>query len=319
MADEVTVNSALCPLQDGITHDIVVGGSSVHKDNNLQYGYGFTGRSKRAAREDHIHPLNINLSFMPFPVGAFPPEGLSSKPNIASAYPGAVGDSNYKTRTYALANHIHSYMFADYIATSRNGAIETFKPLKDGAKWTKAIPFAFVANGKGAVGLEYSLDASNIAGVVTENRVEAGFSGMANYPARADHSHPLNVPPSSDTDSKSKEIGKENKNGESAYYARLDHEHMLGIPEVDENSSELTSGYLTINNNFVSKDAVSWAPDADSKKSITVKVACRVSSNNVMGGVFFRTLTFNSEGRLVSVSGENDAAVVVTDSTYGES
>ena len=231
MADEVTVNSALCPLQDGITHDIVVGGSSVHKDNKLQYGYGFTGRSKRAAREDHIHPLNINLSFMPFPVGAFPPEGLSNKPNIASAYPGAVGDSNYKTRTYALANHIHSYMFADYIATDRKGAIELFKPLKDGAKWTKAIPFAFVASGKGAVGLEYSLDASNIAGVITENRVEAGFSGMANYPARADHSHPLNVPPSSDGTNKPKPVGGISSNGTSPYYARLDHTHAIQMPE----------------------------------------------------------------------------------------
>ena len=268
-------------------------------------GTGNSGSSEKAAREDHVHPLNVNINYIPIPVGG----GINNVINVTgNGHPGSIGLSQTKTRAYALANHVHAYLFCDVLG--RTGSTNT-GPVRDGVRYAGFSIDSVVFSNNFPTGVKGKL--------AMESSVAEGFCGVANYPARADHSHPLNVPPSSDTASKTKEIGKENKNGESAYYARLDHEHMLGIPEVDKNSSGLTSGYLTINNNFVSKDAVSWAPDANSKKSITVKVACRVSSNNVMGGVFFRTLTFNSEGRLVSVSGENDAAVVVTDSEYGAS
>lgn len=268
-------------------------------------GNGNSGSSEKAAREDHIHPLNVNTNYMPIPVGG----GIQNIIALSgSGHPGSIGLGTYRTMAYALANHVHAYLFCDYLG--REGSTIT-GPSRDGVAYGSFS----ISTGQYNQGISAGVNGA----LGAETSAPDGSVGKALFPARADHSHPLNVPPSGDTTSKTKSIGSENKNGSLQYYARIDHEHMLDIPTKDSISSGLNSGYLTIGGNFVTQDTATWAPNATTKKSVTLNVACRVSSNNVFGGIFFRTLTFNNEGRLVSIGGENSAAFVVTDSAYGES
>jgi len=251
------------PLQDGVTP----GGYGANQTQNvLAVGKGYSGTSNKAAREDHIHPINVNILFTPLPVGAVNPAAIG---NIGTAAgfgsPGRPGHSYFETTAYALANHVHAYMFADYMVTT--GSRVAYKPLADGETLSVCSSIA-VLEGSGASRHELiylSLEKSAA-------RTQGGSCGIANFPARADHAHPVNAPSqstaadvasalaqsiysASDNESTTNKIGVSCAAGCSDKYARADHVHEIKFPTLQNgiyvDGKDGATGHPTVSNGVI--------------------------------------------------------------------
>ena len=251
------------PLQDGVTP----GGYSTNQtQNSLTVGRGYSGTSNKAAREDHIHPINVNILFTPMPVGAVNPAAIGATAVAAGGgSPGRPGHSGFETTAYALANHVHSYMFADYMVSGNNRV--AYKPLADGETLSACASYA-VLSGTGVSRRE--LIYFNFTKAST--RTAEGSCGIANFPARADHAHPVNAPTksteaavasalaqssysASSNESTTNRIGTACAAGCSEKYARADHVHSIKFPTLNSGiyvaGKDGSTGHPTVSNSVI--------------------------------------------------------------------
>ncbi len=305
------------PLQDGLTP----GGYGTNQtQNSLTVGRGFSGTSNKAAREDHIHPINVNIHFTPLPVGAVNPAEigvLGSSAGIGS--PGRPGHSYFETTAYALANHVHAYMFADWMTS--NGSPVPYKPLADGETLSACVSNA-VLIGSGRSQRERIYFNFTKA----SERTQEGSCGIANFPARADHSHPVNAPSksteaavaaalaqssysASDNESTTNKIGTACAAGCSDKDARADHVH--GVGDNGATAKEPVTGYYYVStlpawNQGFNNDT--WTRgDLDTSNrpcGIKMYLPVRMVGNGNDAYIRWRQFTFDQCGCLRYVGGE---------------
>lgn len=208
---------------------------------NIPGANGHIGSSEILARADHIHPLNYSKA-TPRPIGI--PYGVAKAAESNKANFGFFGDigipyesnnniTNHLCNTYALSNHVHSYGFCE--PTSITNSDKPYNLFPDGKKTafqylTLTSGGTVVPNWRGTSISDYSAD-------------KFGYSGVAAFPARLDHTHPLNCKELHDSSSTGNNVKNNIKPigfdpskstsgygasyGTDHYYARTDHIHPL--------------------------------------------------------------------------------------------
>lgn len=198
---------------------------------------GYTGVAEVAARADHVHPLNIDKTRAAQPIGVFPlPANSSQSVSLAYLVKGAYGDvgvptstgaNSEKSKTYSLSNHVHPYSFCDYSINVTSPAIYQVDSMPDGMVWVTP------PSGFGQTGNTPWRNYGNATLVSSSVAQSGGFMGVCPFPARKDHTHPLNVADlrvsgaTGETGTYVKPVGAEAKHGTSPYYARVDHVHTM--------------------------------------------------------------------------------------------
>lgn len=145
---------------------------------------------------------------------------------------------------------------------------------------------------------------------------ENGYEGSCPFPARLDHSHPLNVRSTGDftgghnLNNEVKPVGTTGQLGTSKYYARLDHVHAMSTGNDKYKTLDSSFGYNEIGTYVGSKQ--SWNRGDKSGDGSFVgcnQVLCLSSTTSIVNGTYcimrFRPLTIDENGTIKSVGQES--------------
>lgn len=184
---------------------------------------GYSGVSQRASRADHVHPLAVNPTQKPKPIGSLPHMDSNAQNLRASGNTGGVfgrfGNPTRQTpdfaNSYSLSNHCHAYGFltawykggsltqtsaSAMIAVGENGVNEGYVGNSLNLRFANADGtktfhlYAQSSAGDSLCELQTSVDFSVEPSAEEKTRLEVcGWCGSSPLPARSDHSHPLNV------------------------------------------------------------------------------------------------------------------------------
>lgn len=298
---------------------------------------GYIGDSEIAARADHVHPLNF-CSSKPRPIGI--PYGGSGSIGYQETgekdfglfgrigIPPFGGTGHYisheVTNSYALSNHVHPYGFC--LPTSTSNSSRPYNTFPDGANNRFS---SVVLTTNGTVTPVYYWLTPQPSG--TDTTLKFGNSGVCPYPARLDHTHPLNVVDLHDTGAKAEDYIKpigytvndnatpnDSQFGTGNTYARVDHVHPFPI------TTTVTGDRKTISDSelpVVSPTTLAGQDDTsvwdnssgNMKNGISIQVCTRVfhgSSSGVPNPydvLYFREFKFNKYGMLINVGPESHA------------
>lgn len=298
---------------------------------------GYTGKSPRAARSDHVHPCNIS-PIEPEKIGL--PRWLNTQYStmLQTSWYGKYGSTgtldgtNRYSNMYSLSNHVHAYGFVQP-TTSSAGTMndKSYCSLPDGKELDFGLKYASRQTEPGVY--------EGFATPINDNPLSdsswssLGFQGRLPFPAHADHSHPLNlievhssgatgdavkdyVKPI-DFDPTKSESGYGASYGTENWYARVDHVHALptggtGATGIGADSSYgrdslFTNATPTITTYGTENFSQTWDRDsADNENGFKINVVCAIGRvNGVRQGLpilFFRTLTFDKYGLCRNVS-----------------
>lgn len=184
---------------------------------------GYSGVSQRASRADHVHPLAVNPTQKPKPIGSLPhmdsnAQNLREEGNAGGVF-GRFGNPTRQTpdfaNSYSLSNHCHAYGFltawykggsltqtsaSAMIAVGENGLNELYSGNSLNLRFANADgtktfhQYAQSSAGDSLCELQTSVDFSVEPSAEEKTRLEVcGWCGGSPLPARSDHSHPLNV------------------------------------------------------------------------------------------------------------------------------
>lgn len=144
-----------------------------------------------------------------------------------------------------------------------------------------------------------------------------GYSGSCPFPARLDHSHPLNVRSTGDftgghnLNNEVKPVGTTGQLGTSKYYARLDHVHALSTGNNKYKTWDSSFGYNEIGSYKGSIQLWNRGDKSDDGSSFIGcnQLLCLSSTTSIMNGTYcimrFRPLTIDENGTIKSVGQES--------------
>lgn len=202
---------------------------------SLSGANGYIGDSEIVARADHVHPLNFSTA-KPRPIGipynksgtvGYEQEGGKDFGIYGTiGIPMYAGSSNpihnSVTNSYALSNHVHPYGFC--VPTSVTNSTRPYNTFPDGVESRFS---SIVLTTNGTVTPVYDWLTVRPSGTDTTNKY--GNSGVCPFPARLDHTHPLNVIDLHKTGAKVEDYVKPIIDtasfGTEDTYARVDHQH----------------------------------------------------------------------------------------------
>lgn len=303
---------------------------------------GYTGKSPRAARSDHVHPCNIS-PIEPEKIGL--PRWLNKDYStmFQTSWDGIYGSTgtldgtNRYSNMYSLSNHVHAYGFVQPTLSSAGTMDDkSYCSLPDGKELDFGLKYASRETTPGV--FEGFATPINDNPLSDSSWSSLGFQGRLPFPAHADHSHPLNlievhssgatgdavkdyVKPI-DFDPTKSESGYGASYGTENWYARVDHVHALptggtGATGIGADGSFGKTGNsypnpipvqdASIENYGTSNYATTWERDSTGNTDgFKINVVCAVGrmgqSTSGRPILFMRTLTFDKYGICRSVS-----------------
>ena len=200
---------------------------------------GYTGTSTKAARADHVHPLNIDNSRPPQPIGMLPLPSGTQKTRLPTdgdltqgvygqtGIPSSSGANSEKSKTYSLSNHVHAYGFVTGVTGDT-----PFMAVRDGAYVVTDLNI-YQQTGNYSLLMRVNMEIGE-----SDGSYKYGSLGRIPFPARLDHTHPLNVADlqvigdTGSTGDYVKPIGDSPSHGTSPFYARVDHVHKYKLGDI---------------------------------------------------------------------------------------
>lgn len=233
-------------------------------------GEASVGGSAKAAPIDHSHPLNVDETGEEVGTEIVPEVSADSEPSM---------DYGGESMNYARADHTHPiFGFAPLADTSKSGITDALM-LKDGS-------------GSGEYGGGVGFDSTNPQDVF--------------FAAPIGHSHPLNVPSSSD---EPKVIVFEGSVGTEKTYARSDHAH--AFPSDGNNSTGIGADIAPVGTS-TSEDVAgssygtgcdsSWTRQSDNENGFTIPIMVGMKYVNNVPTVFFRNMKIDRYGMVRGIS-----------------
>lgn len=233
-------------------------------------GEASVGGSDKAAPIDHSHPLNVDETGEEVGTEIIPEVSEDAEPSMDYG-----GESTF----YARADHTHPlFGFAPLADTSKSGITDALM-LKDGS-------------GSGEDSGKVGFDSTNPQDVFLA--------------APIGHSHPLNVPASTD---EPEDIVFDGSVGVAKTYARSDHAH--AFPSDGNNSTGIGADVAptgTSTTDDVSGDKYgtgynsSWTRQSDNENGFTIPIMVGMKYVNNVPTVFFRNMKIDRYGMVRGIS-----------------
>lgn len=317
---------------------------------------GYSGISPLAARSDHVHPCNIDPR-KPEKIGV--PSFLSSSEEVvipAGSLPqsysyssvGKIGipkGDNRLSNMYALSNHVHEYGFIEEVSHYESNKFnKLYNTVPDG----RFAPYGLNFYSAGNIGHAKALLDDEL--LSTDDAEVFGYIGRIPYPAKFDHSHPLNVRDLHESNSTGNNVkynikpidfdptkstsGYGASYGTDTFYARTDHVHPLptggtGATGVGSDntmnsgifdSAEMQNVVSPSNDPDTQSDAYygndkfnqTWKRDSTGNTNgFKINVVCSIGNQGYSNVMFFRTLTFDKYGLCREVSAVEKGVVLM--------